>query len=210
MEKAKKEGKDLSSLTFKYNVRKTMVISGMIPYTLMQRDDATVSHYPLNPLCAVGPLSKEMMKHNLDGECPSPHGSNSSWKFCYDHGVKVCSIGTDIEHHCTIGHVAEEAFGNWYWNDDVWYNQFNFVVIDEENNTREIIVKNRKEDWGKLYGAEINATADAKEAGALFSDTIDGITVGCVDPHKLFEMRNAKGNGYPYFVPFFINVRKIK
>lgn len=208
---AKKAGIDPKEVVATYNVKKTMVSSGLLPYTLMQRSDAVTSLFPLNPLCAVGPLAEAMMEHNLDGAFPSPHGPNSSWKFCYDHGVKVCSIGTDIEHHCTIAHVIEEAFGDWYWPDDVWYNQYKFKIIDTNNNTREAIVSNRKNDWGKLYGAEIKVNKDAKKAGALFTDSIDGITVGYVDVNKLFEMRRSNPKkGYPYYVPFYVNVKKMK
>lgn len=208
-EKARKNGIDTTTITCRYNVKKTMVCSGMLPYTLMQRADSVTSLFPLNPLCAVGPLAEAMMEHNLDGEFPSPHGPNSCWKFCYDHGAKVCSIGTDIEHHCTIAHVIEEAFGDWYWPDDVWYNHYKFEIVDTNNNTREVIVRNRKDDWGMLYGAEIRANKDAKKAGALFSDSIDGITVGSIDVNKLFDMRRSNPKkGYPYYVPFFVNVKK--
>lgn len=209
-DKARKEGKDLTEITRRYNVKKTLVCSGMLPYTLMTRPDSVTSLFPLNPLCAVGPFAEEMMRHNLDGEYPSPHGPNSSWKFCFDHGVKVCSIGTDMEHHCTIGHVMEEAFGDWYWPDELWYNKYKFEIIDEYKNSKEIIISNRKEDWGKLYGAELKLNKDAKEAGALISDSVSGITVGYVDPYKLYDLRKSKGNGYPYYVPFFVNVRKMK
>lgn len=209
-EKARKEGKDITTITRRYNVKKTLVSSGMLPYELMIRPDAETSLFPLNPLCAVGPLAKPMMEHNLDGEYPSPHGPNSSWKFCFDHNVKVCSIGTDIEHHCTIGHVIEEGFGDWYWPDDLWYNHYKFEIVDKEKNVREITISNRKEDWGKLYGAELRVNCDAKKAGVMISDTVEGITVGYVDPHKLYDLRRSKGKGYPYFVPFYINVRKMK
>lgn len=209
--KAKKAGLDPKDVVATYNVKKTLVTSGMLPYTLMQRPDAVTSLFPLNPLCAVGPLAEAMMEHNLDGEYPSPHGSNSSWKFCYDHGVKVCSIGTDIEHHCTIAHVIEEAFGDWYWPDDVWYNHYKFMIIDANNNYREVVVSNRKDDWGKLYGPEINVTKDVKKVGALFSNNIEGITVGYVDVNKLFEFRRSHPKkGYPFYIPLFVNVKKMK
>ena len=211
LDKAKKEGTDLRTLTFKYNVKKTMVTSGMLPYALMHRENAVISHHPFNPLCALGPLAKEMMVHNLNGEAPSPHGPNSSWKFCLDHNAKVCSIGTDIEHHNTIMHVAEEAFGNWYWPDEVWYDRLKFVIVDEEKNSKEIVVSNRKDEWGKLHIAEINVCNEEKKAGVMISENVDGITVGFVDPQKMLELLRKKNQkGYPYFVYPWENVNKIK
>ena len=204
MEKAKKEGCDLSEMTFKYNVKKTLLSSGMLPYTLMQREDAVISHHPFNPLCAVGPLAKAMMEHNMEGEAPSPHGPNSSWKFCYDHGAKVCAIGTDIEHHNTIAHIAEEAFGDWFWPDDIWYKVYQFEIIDENKNSSIFKVKNRKEDWGKKHLAEINVSTEEKKLGIMFSEMVDNITVGYVDPQKIVDyLRKKNKNGFPYYLlPF--------
>lgn len=211
MEKAQKEGLAPQSITFKYNVKKTMVQSGMLPYTLMQRPNAVISHHPFNPLCAVGSLAKSMMEHNLDGEAPSPHGPNSSWKFCYDHGAKICSIGTDIEHHNTLGHIVEEAFGNWFWPDEVWYNYLNVEIIDENKNAQNIIVRNRKDEWGQLHFAEINSTKDVKRAGVMNSDNVDGVTVGYVDSHKLIEFLQSKNSkGYPYYLFPWEKVESVK
>ena len=210
-EKAAKEGKDKCDVICKYDVKKTMITSGLLPYTLMHKEGAVISHHPFNPLCAIGPLAKEMMEHNIDGAAPSPHGPNSSWKFCYDHGGKVCSIGTDIEHLNTIMHIAEEAFGNWYWSDDIWYDKLKFVIVDEQKNRKEVVVSNRKEEWGKLHIAEINVCKEEKKVGAMKSDMVDGITVGFVDPQKMLSMLQCKNKkGYPYYVYPWENVNKIK
>lgn len=210
-EKAIKMGSDYRKVTCRYNVKKTMVMSGMLPYALMHRENAVISHHPFNPLCAVGPLANAMMEHNLDGDSPSPHGPNSSWKFCYDHGGKVCSIGTDIEHHNTMMHILEESFGDWYWPDDIWYDRLNFEIIDESNNSQTVIVKNRKEEWGKMHYAEINVCNAEKKVGAMRSDCVDGITVGYVDPPKMVELLRKKNKkGYPYFVYPWENVNNIK
>lgn len=201
LEKAKKEGVDITNIVCKYNVKKTMITSGILPYTLMLRNDSVVSHHPFNPLCAVGPLANEMMKKNIEGEAPAPHGKNSCWKFCLDHGAKVCSIGTDIEHHNTIMHVVEEAFDDWYWSEDLWYDKYKFQIIDENKNSKEIIVSNRKDEWGRLHIAEINVCNAEKKAGVMVSDKIGDITVGFVNPEKMVELLKSKNKkGYPYFL----------
>lgn len=207
VEKAKKEGKDWKKVVGKYNVKKTMVTSGMLPYTLMQRDDAIISHHPINPLCAVGPLAKDMMAHNLDGKAPSPHGPNSSWRFCYDHGAKVCAIGTDMEHHNTLSHVLEESFGNWYWPDDVWYDYLKYEITDEEKNIQEVVIRNRKEEWGKLHFAEINSCNEGKKSGVMISGEVEGITVGYIDSRKMHS-KNKKG--YPYVLLPWEDAKKVK
>lgn len=201
IEKAKKDKIDLQNHIFSYNVKKTMVISGMLPFTLMQREGAVISHHPFNPLCALGPHAKPMMEHNLDGDYPSPHGPNSSWKYCFDHNVKICSIGTDIEHHITIGHVVEESLCDWPWNDNQWYDKYTFEIIDEFKNKKVVGVKNRKDEWGKLHLAENHFCDYITKNGALVSDNIDGIEVGFVNPQKMASLLCAVNHkGYPYYL----------
>lgn len=199
--KAKKEGTPLTDIVCKYDVKRTLVSSGMLPFTLMRRPDAVTSHFPLNPLCAVGPLAEEMMAHNLDGDNPSPHGPNSSWKFCVDHGAKVCAIGTSLEHHNTCIHVAEEAYGDWRWKDDEWYDLRSFEIVDENKNSKRVSIKNRKLKWGTRHIAEINLNNAEKKAGIVKSSVVDGITVGFAESQKVISFLRAKNkNGYPYFV----------
>lgn len=191
---------DLSDQVFTYKVKTTKVVSGLLPYGLMQHPDAVISRFPYNPLCAVGPLAKEMMAHNLDGEHPSPHGKNSAWKYCYDHGAKICFIGTTSAHHNTMLHVAEEAFGDWYWPDEEWYDIIKFNIIDG----RETIYKevyNRKAKWGMLHFAEMNLRHDLVNADLKRDDLIDGaIDVGYVDAQAVVDfLRSRNKKGYPYY-----------
>ena len=100
---------NVDDLTCTYNVKSSPVISGMLPYTLMQKENAVVSHFPYNPLCAVGPLAKPMMEHNLDGELPSAHGPNSSWKFCLDHNAYYIGLVKYSVMEKVIGHPSQQA-----------------------------------------------------------------------------------------------------
>lgn len=199
--KAKKEGKAFTDIVCKYDVKRTLVSSGMIPFTLMRYPGAVTSHFPLNPLCAVGPLAEEMMAHNLEGEYPSPHGPNSCWKFCVDHGAKICALGTSLEHHNTTIHVAEEAYGDWRWKDDEWYELRTFEIIDENKNSETVTVKNRKMKWGTRHIAEIHLNSAEKKAGIVKSSKIDGISVGFAESEKVISFLRARNkNGYPYYV----------
>ena len=200
--KARKERVPLTYITCKYDVKKTLVSSGMLPFVLMRNKDAHISHFPLNPLCAVGPLAKSMMEHNLDGNYPSPHGPQSAWKFCVDHHALICSLGTNLEHHNTTIHVAEEAYSDWPWSDHDWYEFRKFEIIDENKQSQEVIVKNRKERWGKLHLAGINMNKAEKKAGVLKSDKIDDvIPVGFAEASKVIAfLRERNANGYPYYL----------
>jgi len=192
---------NIDNLVFTYDVKWTPVVSGLLPFTLMKREDAVVSHFPLNSMCAIGPLAKDIMEHNLDGEHPSPHGANSAWKFCLDHNASICSIGTDLEHHNTMTHVAEEAFGDWYWSDKDWFRLRKFNIIDENEQSEFKEVLERKPQWGMLHYAEMNVNRDLKKANILETDLIDGcIEIGYVDSQKFIAfLRSKNKNGYPYF-----------
>ena len=200
--KARKEGLPLTEIECKYDVKRTLVSSGMMPFVLMRNKEARVSHFPLNPLCAVGPLAMPMMEHNLEGDFPSPHGPNSAWKFCVDHHAMICSLGTNLEHHNTTIHVAEEAYGDWPWTDEQWYDHRKFEIIDENKQSQKVVVKNRKEKWGKRHLAGINMNNAEKKAGILKSEKRDGvIQVGFAEASKVIAfLRERNANGYPYYL----------
>lgn len=193
--------KDLSELVCTYDVDNTKIISGLLPYFLMKTPGSEVSLFPFNPMCAVGPLAKDMMAKNLDGDLPSPHGKNSSWKFCLDHGAKVLFLGTDLEHHNTMTHVAEEAFGDWFWSDEEWYRVRKFNIVDREGSKQYKEVYERKPKWGMLHYAEINVNHDLKVDGIVKTDMIDGvIPMGYEDANTFVNyLRNKNKKGYPYF-----------
>jgi len=193
---------DFEKIECIYDVKRTPVSSGFLPFRLMRRKGAVISHHPLNPLCAVGPLAEEMMKHNLDGDYPSPHGPNSSWRYAYDHGAKVISLGVDIEHHNTIVHVADESFGDWRWSDEEWFDHRPFTIIDENKNSTRIVVSERKQKWGLLYFTDIRLNHDLKKLGIMQVDKIGGeVEVGYVDVQRFIPyLRSRKDEGYPYYV----------
>ena len=191
---------DMDGLVCTYNVKKTLITSGLLPYCLLKRPDSEVSRHPLNPLVAVGPLAKKMVEHNLDGECPSPHGEHSAWKFCLDHNAFVVGLGVDLGHYNTMIHVAEEAFGDWRWNDNVWYRLRTFDIVDGDERKR-VVVKERKPEWGMLRIAEKNLAKDLLKHGVMEKKVAGGILV-CFEKSKelISFLRSKNKNGYPYYI----------
>ena len=192
--------KNVEDLICTYNVKKTMVQSGMLPFMMLRRKNSVVSHHPLNPLVAIGPLAKPMMEHNLDGDRPSPHGPNSCWKFCYDHNAFVVGLGVDLDHYNTISHINEEAFGNWKWSERDWYRDRKFLVVSEDGEKQEVVVKERKPEWGMLRFAELNANKDRNNSGLIKRTKIDGTIIVCLEKAKDYinhlQENNKKGKYY--------------
>lgn len=191
---------DYDQLECIYNPQKTPIVTGLLPCMLIRIPGAEISKHPLSTLCAIGPLAKEMMVNNIKGDEPSPHGINSSWKFCLDHQAKVCSIGTNLRHHNTMGHVAEEAFGDWYWPDDAWYDKRKFVIESKGEEPIRLIVKARKPEWGMLHQAEWNRYRDFLTHGIIRSKRFDSVLVEYEDSQELISyLRKKNKKGYPYF-----------
>ena len=188
------------NLVCTYNVKKTIVQSGLLPYIMLRREDSVVSHHPFNPLVAIGPLAEPMMEHNLDGDMPSPHGPNSCWKFCYDHNAIVVGLGVELDHYNTISHINEEAFGNWKWSDEEWFRKRKFVVIDEKGYKQNVVVKERKPEWGMLRFAELHANRDRNTSGLIRRTKIDDQIVICIEKAKDYidylQENNKKGKYY--------------
>lgn len=191
---------NLLNVVTKYDVQKTKIISGLLPYVLMNKKNAKTSLFPLNPLTAVGPLAYNMTMHNLDGDYPSPHGPNSAWKFCYDHDAYVVGLGVDLEHYNTSIHIAEEAFNDWKWSDEEWYRKRLFDIIDEKGNVIRKVVKERKPKWGTMHFAELNLYRDLIKNGIVQRKKLGNIVV-CVEKQRelIDYLRSKNKNGYPYF-----------
>lgn len=189
---------NLDDLVCTYDVKNSRIVSGLLPYYLMKHKDSVTSRFPLNPMTSVGPLAKKMMENNLEGDFPSPHGPNSSWKFCYDHNAIVIGLGVDLSHYLTITHVAEEAFPNWPISN--WYRKRIFQIKDDDFSIKKVVLE-REPKWGMLHFAEENYRRDIIKKGLLLNKQFDDIQVGIVNSQELIGfLNNKKSNGYPYYL----------
>lgn len=189
---------NLEEKEFIYDVNRTRIKSGFLAFTLSRLKDSVVSMFPLNPMAAVGPLASEMMKHNLDGEFPSPHGPNSSWKFCYDHNAFIIGLGVDLNHHMTMVHTIEEAFGDWPIKN--WYRKRLFKIKDGDFEITKTIHE-RLPKWGMLHIAERNYGRDLKKNDILIVKDIEGVEVSYTRSKPLVDfMHKRVKSAYPYVI----------
>jgi aminoglycoside 3-N-acetyltransferase len=201
-----KKGKEyllynMDNIECTYNVQKSLIVTGFLPYYLMSRNDSVTSMHPLNPMTAIGPLANDMMKKNLEGDKPSPHGPNSSWKYCLDHNAVVVGLGIDLAHYLTITHVAEEAFPDWPVNEREWYRERKFRVINR-NIEQTITVKERKPKWGTMHYAEKNLKKMILKKNILHIENISGIEVSLLDSQEYIGfLRSINKKGFPYVIP---------
>lgn len=181
-----------------YDLYRTPISSGLLPFTLSRYDDAVISEFPLNPLVAVGAHAEEMMQGNVDGDLPSAHGSMSAWKYCADHNAWSIGLGVDEKNYLTIFHVGQEQ-PEWPYKEDAWYLERNFQIKKGRNKTP-LRIRERRHRWTK-YFPEMNFYNDLKKNSVLLQQFVEGIEVLAVHSDQLFEYIGKQPDGYPYIIP---------
>ena len=190
--------KNIDNIVCTYNVQKSKVISGLLPYILMQRPDSFVSRFPLNPIVAVGKHAKNMIEHNLEGDAPTAHGPNSSWKFCLDKKAVVIGLGVEMPHYLTITHVNEECSKNWPIKN--WYRKRTFDIIDRDFKIRKEVLE-RRPVWGTIYFAEKKYRKDLLNNNILKIENVEGLNISIIESDRLTNfLKVHKHKGYPYYV----------
>jgi len=190
--------KSMDDIICTYNVQRSKIISGYLPYMLMQRPDCFVSRFPLNPIVAVGKHAKKMIENNLSGTNLSAHGPNSSWKYCVDNNAIVIGLGVDMPHYLTITHVNEEC--SLHWPIKNWYRKRIFKIIDKDFKIEKEILE-RKPIWGTVYFAENKYRKDLLKNNILKTETVEGLDISIIDSNLLLNFLKDRSNrGYPYYV----------
>lgn len=189
----------LSGIECVYRPRKTMITTGLLPYTLLQKKGSSVSLFPLSPAVAYGKDAEAMMKHNLDGFCPSPHGPNSAWKYCVDNNAVVIGLGVDLSHFLTVMHTHDECSLDWPIKKWFRYRKF---FIDDSSTKRHIIVRERIPRWGQLFSADGRFKNDLLSNNILHVDNLSDFEISIVKSKELIDfMDKHKDKTYPYYIP---------
>ena len=197
-----KKNKQTDVLT--YNVQKSRVWTGVLPHVMKNDMRSEISEFPFNSIVAIGKYAKKLTTHTFnENEIESSCGPNSGWKFCSDNNAIVVGLGVNLTHSLTIMHVAEENHNKWPIND--WYDIIKFEIINN-NIKNNVVVKNRKEKFGKLYFHEKNIEKDLKFDKVLNEENINGLNFSYLNSKDLINFLNKKNKNstYPYFIPFFV------
>lgn len=190
--------KNMDDIVSTYNVQKSKITSGLLPYMLMKRPDSFVSRFPLNPVVAVGDCAEKMISNNLEGVNPSAHGPNSSWKYCVDNNAVVIGLGVDMPHYLTIEHVNEECAKDWPIKN--WYRKRKFKIIDKDYRTQKEVLE-RRPIWGTIYLAENNYRKELIKNNILKIETVEGLKINIIETNLLINfLRNHPHKGFPYYV----------
>jgi len=188
----------VENILFTYDVQNSPVWTGILPKTLMQKEGAVTSRFPLNTLTAIGKEAKAMMWNNLEGNLPAPNGVNSPWKYCTDKNAWVVSIGTDLTHSLTMIHTAEDV-KKLDWPVKNWYRKKKFKIIDGDFETEKIVLE-RHPKWGMLHFGERKLCADLISNKIMQSVNVEGVLIESLRAQNLYQFLNSRNKkGYPYF-----------
>jgi len=188
---------EMKDIVTTYDIYKSQISSGLLPFALMRYDDAICSEFPLNPIVALGAEAKAMMEENIKGCLPTAHGPNSAWAYCAKRNAWNLGIGVDIKDYLTIFHTSQEV-STWPIKD--WFFERNFI-IKKGKSEKPLRINERKHKWTK-YFAEANFFNDLKRDGVLKYSIVDGIPIYATISNELFNYIDSQENpSYPYFVP---------
>ena len=198
LEEQMKDG--CSNIVCVYDVDKTPISSGVLPITLKQHKRSVTSEHPINPLTAVGKDAISMMEHNLEGECPSGHGTNSCWKYCADRNAYIVYMGVDFGHHITMQQVVSESF--------VQSTPSNFFVkrhfvVKNGGIEKTVCVKERRRCMTKRL-TERCVRKDLIKSGIFKTANIKGVPVSVVRSKDLIDFYLSQRRYYPYY---FMNTK---
>lgn len=181
-----------------YNVKKSPVWTGALPFLMMRRKEASISKVPLNTLTALGAEAETMFENELLEDNSSPNGKNSPWDYCLRKNAWVVSIGVDMAHSLTMIHTTEDLLAS-QWPVKDWYRRRLFRIESEEGVTEKIFLE-RKRKWGTLHFAERTLAKDILKNKVSERFSVEGIQLEMLrsqDLHRFLMSRNQQG--YPYF-----------
>jgi len=130
----------------KYDVKKTVCSTGMIPNIFLRYSEVVRSEFPYNSLAAKGKKASEMMKNNLKSDLA--HGPNSSWEYCINNHAKVLFLGVEAYHTATIVHAVEDLLDK-EWPISDWYEEKQYI-IKNENSEKIFTARIRKQYWSRF------------------------------------------------------------
>jgi aminoglycoside 3-N-acetyltransferase len=182
---------------YEFNVQKTPIKTGILPYYLHRLNGSVRSRHPINNMVAAGPLADYLMADNLMNNNSLPCGLNSAWAKCVDKDALIIGLGVDLVHSLTAIHVAEDTMADWPLQP--WYRKKVFNIVDGEWSDR-FELKERDPKWGTLYFAERTLWRDLLKADILKISVIQGVQIEYLFANDLIKYLNGRNKtGYPYY-----------
>lgn len=113
---------------YKYDPKKTLCWTGMLPNVFLKREGVIRSLFPYNTLAAKGEHAEAMMENNLLSEVP--HGRNTPWDYCRLHNAKILFLGTTSREANTMAiHMLPDLMED-EWPIKNWYEERKYIITN--------------------------------------------------------------------------------
>ena len=185
---------------YKYNPKKTVCWTGMLPNAFMLHEGVIRTAYPYNSLAAYGKLAEEMTKDNLLSKYP--HGKNSAWDYCYKHHAKILFVGTTSREANTMAiHMVPDVMED-TWPIDNWYETREYAIqLDKETVNKTAYIQ--KGSWYRFVN-EYRTDYLLKENGYLKDISEEGLIFEYVpDSYDMMQylIKNCEEGKLMYSIP---------
>ena len=141
---------DLSNVVWTYEPARTMPWTGFLPFSLMRKEGAVRSAFPLNSVVAFGAEAEAMCARELTRDYQTPNGPDSAWAYCAERDAIIIALGVDLAHNLTMIHTAEDCNES-TWPVADWYRSRQFDIL-ENGARRRVNVRERHPKWAINYG----------------------------------------------------------
>ncbi len=196
--------KDISNLTFVYDVQKTRSWTGDLGRALMKVPGARRSIHPLNTIVAYGKSLNEIFANEEFTNLDLPCGPNSTWASLAGMNAKIIMLGVDLAHSLTMIHVAEDCFES-EWPIKKWYRNRHFKILNKDE-VRFVTVRERHPKWSMSY-AERKLSRDLFKEGIAKKTTVGSLDITIVESKLLLNFLYGKRKkAYPYYLTWLSNI----
>lgn len=196
--------KDISNLTFVYDVQKTRSWTGDLGRALMKVPGARRSIHPLNTIVAYGKSLNEIFANEEFTNLDLPCGPNSTWASLARMNAKIIMLGVDLAHSLTMIHVAEDCFES-EWPIKKWYRNRHFKILNKDE-VRFVTVRERHPKWSMSY-AERKLSRDLFKKGIAKKMTLGSLDITIVESKLLLNfLYDKRKKAYPYYLTWLSNI----
>lgn len=169
---------------YKYDPKKTLCWTGMLPNVFLKRQGVKRSLFPYNTLAAIGEHADAMLDNNLLSDIP--HGANTPWDYCRMHHAKILFLGTTSRESNTMAiHMVPDIKGD-DWPINNWYEERKYIITYNGEKIEKTI-RVQKGFWYK-YVNEYKTDRVLKDSRLLLDIGIDDIPLEIVpDSYLMME-----------------------
>lgn len=197
--KTRANSAEAASTTPVYNPQSTPSGVGLANELFWRRPGTQRSLYPHNTLAAKGPLADELLRDNLTGLKPLPHGIESGYhRFCRRNGLLI-SVGVPLASCFTLVHTAEEA------RDDQWsvpdFFEERQYVVRHNGEDKPVTIRKTRTEFMMFSLCIRKLRRDLVGAGILHEGHVGTVRIDWAHSGELFQFISDRNrtSAYPYF-----------